>query len=483
MAMKKITLFVFAFCSVQCLQALDVSISYATFKDLDKPYIEVYIHVAGSSATYVPLSDTTAQATLEVLILFKRGEEIVKFDKYLLNSPIHKYALDFVDMKRYAIDNGEYELTVNVQDTHKPENTKVYQAKVSVLYSSAGLEQSDIQLLASYKKDETNDSPFSKSGIHMEPLPYHFYGKNASLLLFYNELYNSDKAIGDDFQVSYSIEKTVEGQPKTVLIGHKRMKPAPVVPLLIQMDIGTLESGNYALVVEARDRLKTLLSRKSLFFQRSNPYLNPTQQSLTQQPLADEFVSRLSKEDLKFGMRAIMPKIPQQDIETVGLMLKADSLNALRLYLFSYWIKKSATNPEGAYQKYMAVAHAVDQQFRSGFRHGIETDRGFTYLKYGQPDDIEGREDEPSAPPYEIWIYYDFPFTKQKNVKFLFYNPSLAPGEYRLLHSTANGELNNPQWELELYRDAPDQVDGDAFDSTSMKDNFNRSAKRIMSDF
>lgn len=481
--MKKLIFILLAFCSAQAAQALDVSISYATFKGIDKPYIEIYMHVAGSSATYNPLSDTTAQATLEVLILFKRGEEIIKFDKYLLNSPIHKRALDFVDMKRYAIDNGEYELTINVQDTHKPENVKAYQAPVSIKYGSEGLQQSDLQLLASYRKDENSNNPFAKNGIHMEPLPYHYYGKNASLLLFYNELYNSETAIADDFQVSYFIEKTVEGQPKTVLIGHKRMKPAPVVPLLIQMDISTLESGNYTLVVEARDRLKTLLSRKSLFFQRSNPYLNPTPEDLTQQALSDEFVSRLTKEDLEFSLRAIMPKIAQQDMETVGLMLKEDSLNAQRMYLFSYWIKKSATYPEGAYLKYMAVARAVDVQFRSGFRHGIETDRGFTYLKYGQPDDIEGREDEPSAPPYEIWIYYDFPFTKQKNVKFLFYNPSLAPGEYRLLHSTANGELNNPQWELELYRDAPDQVDGDAFDSTSMKDNFNRSAKRIMSDF
>ncbi len=481
--MKKWIYLLLTCCYIQAASALDVSISYATFKGIDKPYIEVYMHVAGKTATYLPLSDSTAQAALEVLILFKHGEEIIKFDKYVLNSPVHREALDFVDMKRYAIGNGEYELTINVQDIHKPENIKSYQALVAIQYSNEGLQQSDLQLLASYHKDESGASPFAKSGIHMEPLPYHFYGKNASLLLFYNELYNSETAIGEDFQVSYSIEKTVDGQIKTVLIGHKRMKAAPVVPLLIQMDISTLESGNYTLVVEARDRLKALLSRKSLFFQRSNPYLNPTEEDLNQQALADEFVSRLSKEDLNYSLRAIIPKIPQQDIETVGLMLKEDSLNAQRMYLFSYWIKKSATNPEGAYLKYMAVARAVDLQFRSGFRHGIETDRGFTYLKYGQPDDIEGREDEPSAPPYEIWIYYDFPFTKQKNVKFLFYNPTLAPGEFRLLHSTALGELNNPQWELELYRDAPDQVDGDAFDSINMKDNFHRSAKRIMNDY
>lgn len=481
--MKKMILLFLALCMAQLAQALDVSISYATFKGADKPYIEVYMHVSGKTATYALLNDSTGQAALEVLILFKRGEEVIKFDKYLLNSPVSPYALDFVDMKRYALDNGDYDLTVNVQDTHKPENAKAYQASVALQYNDEKVQQSDLQLLASYRKDENGSSPFAKSGIHMEPLPYHFYGKNASLLIFYNEMYNTEAAIGDDFQVSYFIEKTEEGQPKTVMIGHKRGKPAPTVPLLIQMDISTLESGNYTLAVEIRNRAKELLSRKSLFFQRSNPYLNTTPEAIKQLSLEDEFVSRLTNEELEYSLRAIMPKIPQPDMEVVNLMLKEDSIRAQRMYLFSYWIQKSATNPEAAYRKYMTVAAAVDKEFRSGFRHGIETDRGFTYLKYGQPDDIEGREDEPSAPPYQVWIYYDFPATKQKNVKFLFYNPSLAPGEFRLLHSTALGELNNPQWELELYRDAPDQVDGNPFDSTSMQDNFNRSAKRIMSDY
>ena len=74
----------------------------------------------------------------------------------------------------------------------------------------------------------------------------------------------------------------------------------------------------------------------------------------------------------------------------------------------------------------MKVAEKVDLYFKSGFGYGFETDRGYTYLKYGPPADIVTVEDEPSAPPYEIWVYYDFPMTSQSNVKFLFYNPIIV---------------------------------------------------------
>ena len=95
-------------------------------------------------------------------------------------------------------------------------------------------------------------------------------------------------------------------------------------------------------------------------------------------------------------------------------------------------------------------------------------------MKYGQPDDTQRQEEEPSAPPYEVWVYYDFPQTHQSNVKFIFYNPSLAPGDFVLLHSNAIGEINNPNWQAELYRDANENIGNGSF---------NRNANRIFNDF
>ena len=74
--------------------------------------------------------------------------------------------------------------------------------------------------------------------------------------------------------------------------------------------------------------------------------------------------------------------------------------------------------------------------------------------------------------------------TSQSNVKFIFYNPSLAAGDYILLHSTARGEVFNPRWEVELYRNAPGELQGNNYiDGTQMMDNFSRNARRVFRDY
>jgi len=458
--------------------AIDAGLSYATFKGIDQHYIEVYLHIAGKSVTFVPVNDSLGQAGVEVLLVFKKGEEIVKFDKFQLNSPVTPRLLDFIDLKRYSLADGTYQLLVNVKDVNNPENAKEYSTQCTVAYDGEALMQSDIQLLAAVHKDE-GTGPFVKNGLYMEPLPHNFYGKYASTLAFYNEIYQADKAIAEDYAVSYFIE---DGNAKIMVIGHKRQKPNALNPILMQMDIASLPSGNYTLVVEVRNKTKQLLSRKSVFFQRSNPYLNAQQIDLSGVNIADEFVSRLDKKALDYSLRAITPLLPPNDVEVVNMMLKNDSLNAQRMYLLSYWLQKSPTAPQFAYEKFMEVARAVDKEFHSGFRYGFETDRGYVYIKYGQPNDIERRETEPSAPPYEVWSYNEIPQTRQNNVRFIFYNPSLAAEDFILLHSDVVGEVNNPQWMRELYRDAPNDIDGNYFDGTGVQDNFNRNAGRVIKD-
>ena len=455
-------------------QALDASLSYATFKSSDFNYIEVYLHIAGKSVDFVPVTDSTFKAEVEVVILFKQGDQVVKFDKYNLNSPIAKRPSDFIDLKRFGLNNGSYQLIVSIQDVNRPTNAKEYNTTISIEFENTKVQQSGIQLLASYKKDNS-DNPFVKNGLLLEPLPYNFYGKNASTLQFYNEVYNTDALLDTSFLFSYYIEKVENGENKLAMIGHKKKKRAAICPILMQVDISKLESGNYNLRLEVRDASKQVVSKQIVFFQRSNPYLNKEKIDLAEVDLLNEFVGKLTPKQLEYSLRAMTPTVPNNDVDLINMMLKKDSVNAQRLYLFSYWTNKNPTNPEYAYKKYIEVANAVDKKFQSGFRYGFETDRGYMYMRYGQPDDIERREEEPSAPPYEVWTYYDFPFTKQSNVKFIFYNPSLAPGAFEILHSTAIGELNNPNWEQELYRFAPSPANGNG--------NFNQNARRVLSDF
>lgn len=460
-------------------QALDASITYSTFKSPSQNYVEVYLYVVGKTVTYVPNADSTMyQAGVEVVILFKQGEEIIKFDKYNLSSPKSSSQEDFIDLKRFALPDGEYQIEVSIQDNQDAENVVRYDGAIKMDYPKDAnvLLQSDIELLASVKKSEKEEHVLVKNGFFVEPLPHNFYHKNLDKLIFYNEIYDTDKKIGDDFQVSYGIEMIINNKTKPIVIGHKKRKPQPINVLILQMDIKDLPSGNYNFFVEIRNRTKELLSRKSVEFTRSNPYLQATHEVIETVEVKDEFVGKLSREELRYSLKAIAPLVKDGDVELLNSVVENKDSTVQQRFLFNFWVNQNPNNPGVTYGAFMEVAKAVDKLYASGFGYGFESDRGRIFLKYGRPNDVIKVDNEPSAPPYEIWFYNDLPETNQADVKFLFYAPELGTN-YRLLHSTVRGETNNPQWQLELYNAAPDEVSGSNYiDATEMQGNMNRRA-------
>ena len=483
MSMRILLIAILIFCG-SALKALDASISYASFKSPEHSYVEVYFFITGASLKYIPVKDSLQQSAVEVLVMFKQGEQVVQYDKFVLNSPVDVNRLNFSDIQRYALPDGTYDLHIELMDLNEPKNIKKYNSTVTLDYPEGELKQSDIQLLASVENSDETSNPFVKNGLFMEMLPGNFYTRHSGVLWFYNEIYHSDEVIGEDFILSCIVNRVEDGKEKSEILLNKRKHPAGILPVLMQLDISNLSSGQYILKVEVRDRNKGLLSQRSVVFQRSNPFLDTKEILMEEADLETEFVSELSDEQLRYSLLAMTPILPQNDVEVVNLMIKEKNFQAQRMYLFSFWAKKNPINPKQAYGDYINVAAAVDKTFRSGFRYGFETDRGYTYLKYGRPNDVVRVETEQSAPPYEIWSYYEFPRTGQRNVHFLFYNPSLAAEDFVLLHSTAIGEYNNPNWERDLYSDAPTQIEGeDYFGDTGVQDNFNRRAKKILEDF
>ena len=435
--------------------------------------------------SFKEIDSLSSQANVDVIVLFKRNGDILKFDKYRLNSPVNKLPINFVDMKRYLLENGDYELEVSIEDLNTEDNARSFSSTFSVNYSGNTAEQSDIQLLTAFRRSKT-DGPFVKNGYFMEPLPFNFMDYNAARLIFYSEIYGAATYLDEKFTVRYFLEELrSSGKGSPILVGNQQYASKAINVILIQKDISNLPSGNYRLNVEIRNEADELVSFKHIDFQRSNPYLNLENSEAALNDQAAAFINQLSKEELRFSLKAIAPVISQTEVVVLNMVIEnEDDIEAQKRYLFSFWARENPTNPEQAYTDYMEVARAVDNKYRSGFGYGFEMDRGYIYLKYGQPDDMVYVDTEPSAPPYEIWIYYNFPKTKQTNVKFLFYNPSLAHNDFILLHSTARGEKNNPQWQIELYNRAPTEIQGSNYrDATQMQDNWNRNAARYFNDF
>lgn len=470
------------------VKALDASISFARFLTPSGAYLELHTHIAGGTISWLPVpgADSLQQAKLDFTVIFRQGDQVAIADRFTLASPAFVSGADFVDLRRYALTAGEtYQLELSITDLADTTNNERYSTTVTLDNWPLKTAQSDIALLAGITESTEESNPFYRHGLLMEPLPHAFYGRGANVLAFYTEIYATDSLVGDRVLLLSKIERISNGVNKPVLAMNKVSKQAPLIPHVQQMDISKLTSGRYLLAVEVRSEQNELICRRELPFYRSNPLVDEEEREslLAVTDLTKTFLGGMDFDSLRYSLLALLPLLPQKDVVLINEIVRKKNEKALRSYLYAFWTRESPFDPEIGYRDFMAVADFVDKQFYSGFRNGFESDRGYVYIKYGPPSDITRVENDPSAPPYEIWSYNAIKRTKQNNCRFIFYNPTLAAGNFELIHSDVFGEVNNPQWEVKLYQDATGDAPSSPIDGTRMNDNMGRNARRFVDDF
>ena len=469
--------------SISTAYSMDASMTLTTFKGEKQNYAEVYLFFVGNSVHYKSTTPFEAQAALETVIIFKQGEKIVKADKFILNSPLIKkdsvvQLVDFADLKRYGLDNGNYTLEVTVRDINNPteNNQRVFTQDFVMDYSADKFGIADIQPISKYTKTTDAASLYAKNGFLFETQPFGFYAQHEKNIQFYMELYNTD-LIDDLIYIRYFIKG--EGSDETakpLQMRAKRLKNKPIQAMILQLDITQIPSGNYELVFEVRDQTHQVLLDKKMKFQRSNPYLNNEVSDYEKADPAGSFVSKLSEKQLQYCLKAIGPKMENLDASMHSKITKSKDIDLKRKYLFNYWVSQDPQTPQIAFKNYMKIAHDIDKRYNSSMGHGFETAMGYVLLKYGAPSDIYKETSDPTAPPYEIWEYKTL--KGQQNVKFVFANPSLAVNNFKLIHSTFRGEINNPNWQRDLYKNSP-ITSGNYIDDPQVGDNMGRNAGRV----
>ena len=131
-------------------------------------------------------------------------------------------------------------------------------------------------------------------------------------------------------------------------------------------------------------------------------------------------------------------------------LVKGEDVKTMQQFLFNFWSKRSPMNPKQGFEDYLAAVRRVNMSFGTTAFPGYRSDRGYVFLKYGQPDKIMEVPDEPAARPYEIWHYYQV--ANQRDKKFVFMAPDRSTNDYQLIHSNMVGEINNPRWPMEIYQ-------------------------------
>jgi GWxTD domain-containing protein len=446
--------------------SLETYFHYAGFYSPQGSYIETYISTIGRTATFIK-KDNGYQAEVEITMLFKQNDSIRKFEKYVVKSPVIEDSAssrpNFLDVQRISIEQGVYDFEMIIQDVNRPTNVYTFRDTIDIYFPENQLCFSGLQPIESTSEtDEVNI--LTKNGLDMIPYVSNFYPGNIDKLMFYIELYNTNKVVDDDFLIRYYIRNTNEKENGENTARFKRASPKPIIPVLGQLNIKNLPSGNYELVIEIRDKENDMLGSVSYFFQRSKPVDLASLEDMENFEMNQIFAGDINdKDSLEMYIKSLRPIANQEEKQFIDRDMKNEEIKYMKRYFYTFWYKRNPSDPGGEWRGYKKQVDIIEKLFSTRIKHGFESDRGRVYLEYGPPNDAYQNDHEPSAYPYEIWSYYKA--GDQRNKKFIFYNPDLAGNDYHLLHSNVRGELQTPNWERYLNRRNTDLYNHDVLQS------------------
>jgi GWxTD domain-containing protein len=451
----------------------DVSVDIHRFRSGSDFFIEVSLYIVGSSLTCSPQHSNQQYGVDYTILIEDKDAKVVTGNHYML---INKDcpARDLIDVKRFKLEPGTYTLQVELTDINDSLNTINVIEPTEIESGEFANHLSDIQLHSVIRNEADGQSPLHKSGLYLEPLPFNYYYPGLDKLYVYLETYDMENIEGQPY-LQYTL-KPISGDIPAPIIGYRRVSKQSTSANVFQLDIDELISGPYTFEAALFDGNKKLIISRQVNFSRFNPAGDSIFIAAGSLNLDASFINKIPHDSLDYYLRAMAPIVNSIEADIMNSLLAKGNAKTKQFFIHRYWTEQAGKFADQAFSSYMTVARAIDDMYRSGFGYGFETDRGHIFLKYGRPDDIIPVEDEPSAPPYEIWFYNTFPATHQNNVRFLFYNPSLAKNAYQLLHSTAIGEIKNERWEVELYRDATLETPG--VNEKEMGDNVHRNARK-----
>jgi GWxTD domain-containing protein len=452
-----ILLGIFSF-STAYSQNLQAFMSYTLFDSpADGPYIETYVSIYGPSVEYVKKENGKFQGTIEVTIIFRQDENIVDYDKYEVQSQelddTTGIISNFLAQQRYLLANGSYDMEFIISDKNSDNEPYITTDPVVINFPTDKPSISGIELISEYTKSES-PSILTKSGLDLYPYIFNFYPDNIRKIMFYCEFYNTDKQFGEGgkFVYNYYIQ-SYETKSQILEYSYSKTGEATAVfPILKEIDILNLPSGNYLVVVELRNQNNELVTKNQLFFQRSNPNIQFNTDEIAALNVEGTFVDKITNIDsLRQYIHYLLPISTQMDRNFIGKQMPDADMQTLKQYFLNFWKTRDDLYPELAWNHYHQQVDKVNIIYSTPNRKGYETDRGRVFLKYGPPNIVSESYHEPAAYPYEIWQYYAL-FDGQRNKKFVFYTVDIVTNDFQLVHSDAIGEVANYRWQIEIYK-------------------------------
>lgn len=408
-------------------------------------FVEINFQFVGHTLQYAGADDGLKGELAVVLDIVQNNDTIVR-DAYRLETPLMRDSIieDFYDIRRFALPLGKYELHLQIFDLIKNNEPVTGILKFNIEKRDESVSFGDIQNIE-YAKKGNQASVFFKSGYEIIPRLSNYYPEQLSALPYYTEVYNSEKIGNPEFglkETIYDADTKLELEKYSAIY---RYKINEIVPVLRQIDITELPTGNYFLSLSIIDGKMKEVGEKKYFFERTNNESFVMADNIALDPA---FEQSIPKDSVAYYLASLIPIATGQSALTILRTLKEKNDEKSIKLIQSFWLSTEKARAYESWLKYKAQVQYTEKLFANNFLSGFESDRGRVYLQYGAPTTVTAQETSTDEFPYEIWQYNQI--GKSSNKHFVFYNPDLIANNYKLLHSDLIGEVKNMNWPMAL---------------------------------
>ncbi|MDA0973940.1 MAG: hypothetical protein O2867_09420, partial [Bacteroidetes bacterium] len=303
--------------------------------------LETYVDIVGPSAVFIPKSDSTLQANIEVEMVIKEGSKTIDSSREIVLSPLTLpgYSPNFMYINRFLLPKGNYTLELTMKDLNSDLPAISTVRNLDLDRATKDCRFSDIELIAGFRQAGA-DSKLAKSGLEFIPYLSNLYDRSFSEIIFYVELYNIDHELGDDvpFLFKYAIVDANTEIPWSECEVFKRKKTAQVITELGRINISTLPSGLFDLVVEARNREDELISKERIRIVRESDVVR----EYTDEEIDLTFVGDLNdKDSLIAFIECLTPIAGERERAIIDYQVKGFTLLECKSFFYSFWENRS----------------------------------------------------------------------------------------------------------------------------------------------
>lgn len=433
----------------------------ALFQNAEGPYVEIFLAVDGSNLAYREVEPGKWRARAHVKL--ECGPRAAAPDRpayrqdFFLNSPdlpdTAKATRRIYLMQgfRVSVPADSMRLTVEARDDYADSSstTKIIRDFDVPPVNKDALQFSDVVWLESIG-DAIPDDPFTKHGVRLLPYVADDVFLDRDSLNFYVEYYRLDKIAPGQHAMRVYVTEANSGRRVPGFDMRTRPRPTESTNIL-QLSFGMrkLPSQTYVLHVEALGADGATLGQT----QRRFFVYNSLEDS--RQPDDDRYLALYDQlygykhKELDEYLATLEYLSSEEERRMRHALVEYDDK---RKYFYHFWLKrqKDPAAPAKEWFNYKNRIDYANRTYRSSFRPGWRTDRGRVLLTHGPADDVQAFPTDTDKLPYEIWSYNRL--GNQAGVIFVFIDRDLASNEYRLHHSTLQGEMYNSNWRRNVLR-------------------------------